>query len=322
MRESRLANAKASGNPAKRAAAEKFEHQTGHRAAITWVDWVAASRPRTLPLAIAPIIAGVGIVKMLPAPISPVLSILALAVALLLQIGVNFANDYSDGIRGTDLNRVGPSRLTASGLVNPKRVLATALIFLAAAAGSGLAAVLISQRWWFLAVGAIALLAAWFYTGGRKPYGYMALGEVAVFIFFGPVATVGTVWLQSEYIPSEAWLAGVGVGLFATAVLIANNVRDIETDREAGKRTLSVLIGHRASRILYCIFVIAPFGFVYLYGFVYPGLLYTWFLALLVLPMVIIMIFARSAAELILLLKLTSIAGLLYAVGIAYGIGF
>lgn len=316
-----MANAKLSGNPAKRAAALKFEASAGHRAVITWHDWVHAARIRTLPLALAPIAAAVGIARMLQT-FSLVLSLLALAVAVLLQIGVNFANDYSDGIRGTDHDRVGPARLTASGLVNPKKVLFTALTFFALAAGAGLAAVIISGRWWFLALGAAAIAAAWFYTGGKRPYGYIGLGEMFVFVFFGPVATVGTLWLQSEVIPQEAWFASVGIGFYAVAVLLANNIRDIENDRAVGKRTLSVLIGDRASRILFTLLVLAPFGFVYGFGFFYPNLLYTWFLALLVVPTVVIMLWARSARELILVLKLTSIAGLLYGIGIGWGIGF
>lgn len=316
-----MANAKVSGNPAKRAAAMRFEASSGHRAVVTWVDWVGAARIRTLPLAIAPIAAAVGIARMTQS-FSLVLSLLALAVALLLQIGVNFANDYSDGIRGTDHDRVGPSRLTASGLVDPKRVLFTALAFFALAAAAGMIAIVLSGRWWFIAVGVLAIAAAWFYTGGKRPYGYMGLGEVFVFLFFGPVATVGTVWLQSDIIPQEAWFASIGIGFYAVAVLIANNVRDIESDREVGKRTLSVLIGDRLSRILFSVLVLAPFGFVFAFGFFYPNLMYTWFLTLLVVPTVIIMLFAKTTQELILVLKLTSIAGLLYGIGIGWGVGF
>lgn len=318
-----MANAKASGNPAKRAAALRYDQASGHRhkSSLTWQDWVGAARIRTLPLAVAPIVAAAGVAQLVKS-FSLTLTLLALAVSVLLQIGVNFANDYSDGIRGTDANRIGPARITASGLVNPKRVLAVALAFFALAAVSGIVAVVLSERWWFIAIGVAAIAAAWFYTGGKRPYGYMALGEVFVFIFFGPVATVGTVWLQSDIIPHEAWFAGAGVGCFATAVLVANNLRDIETDREAGKRTLSVLVGERASRGLYSLLVILPFGVVAFFGLFYPNLLYTWFLLLLVIPMVIIVWAYRTAQELILLLKLTSIAGLLYGIGVGWGIGF
>lgn len=316
-----MANAKASGNPAKRAAALKFEQSAHHRAVITWRDWVGAARLRTLPLALAPIAAATGF-TLLTETFSWVLTLLAAVVALALQIGVNFANDYSDGIRGTDIDRVGPPRITASGLVDPKRVRNTAFVFFAIAAGTGLAAVVLSEQWWLIAAGVLAILAAWFYTGGKRPYGYAGFGELFVFLFFGPIATVGTIWLQTDLIPADAWLASVGVGCYAVAVLLANNVRDRETDEEHGKRTLSVRIGDRASRILFTLLVLAPFGYIAAFGVLYPGLLYTWFLALLVVPTVIIMLFARTAAELILVLKLTSIAGLLYGIGICWGIGF
>lgn len=250
------------------------------------------------------------------------LTILALVVALALQVGVNFANDYSDGMRGTDEFRVGPRRLTASGLVNPKTVLATALVFFGIAAAAGIAAVIISERWWFLAVGAVAIVAAWFYTGGKRPYGYMALGEVFVFIFFGLVATAGTVWLQTDVHSQEMWFAAAGVGLFAVAVLIANNIRDIPTDRLAGKKTLAVLIGPIASKILYIVCVLAPFIVVGLFGIVHTALVFTWLVLLIVIPAVIIMIWGKTARELILVLQLTSLAGLAYGIGLGVGFAF
>ncbi|NLA64723.1 MAG: 1,4-dihydroxy-2-naphthoate polyprenyltransferase [Leucobacter sp.] len=311
-------NPSRSGNPARRAAAHLHEQQDG-RSRITWRDWVSGARLRTLPLAVAPVAVGAGLAYMLQA-FSWSLSLLALAVAVLLQIGVNFANDYSDGVRGTDEFRVGPARLTASGLVNPKKVLATALVFFGLAAVAGLVAVLISGRWWFLAVGVLALVAAWFYTGGKRPYGYAGLGEVAVFIFFGLVATVGTVWLQSEIIPQEAWIAGAGVGFFAVAVLIANNTRDIETDRLAGKHTLSVRIGDRASRILFAFCVLVPFVVPAIYIVVYPGMLLAMLVLLAAIPAAVIMVWARSAREMVLALGITSLASLVYGalVGIAF----
>ncbi|MFC6234394.1 1,4-dihydroxy-2-naphthoate polyprenyltransferase, partial [Leucobacter soli] len=285
----------------------------------TWRDWVAGARLRTLPLAIAPIAVGAGIAK-LAQGFSWSLTLLALAVALLLQIGVNYANDYSDGVRGTDDFRVGPARLTGSGLVNPKKVLATALVCFALAAACGLVAVILSGRWWFLAIGAVAIAAAWFYTGGKRPYGYAGLGEVAVFVFFGIVATVGTVWLQTDLELQEPWIAGAGVGFFAVAVLILNNTRDIETDRLAGKRTLSVRIGDRASRILYVVCVLLPFVVPGLYFMVYPGMLLVWFALLATIPAVVITLWAKTARELILALALTSLAALAY--GVLLGIAF
>lgn len=307
-----------SGNPAVRSAAEQ-RVATGGPASVTWRDWIAGARLRTLPLAVAPIAVGAGLAK-LAQGFSWKLTLLALAVALLLQIGVNYANDYSDGVRGTDAHRVGPARLTGSGLVNPKRVLATALVFFGLAAVCGLAAVVISGRWWFLAVGAAAILAAWFYTGGKRPYGYAGLGELAVFVFFGMVATVGTVWLQTDVQLQEPWIAGVGVGLFAVAVLVLNNTRDIETDRLAGKRTLSVRIGDRASRILYVVCVLLPFAVPTMYFVIYPGMLLVWLVLLLVIPACIITIWAKSARELILALGLTSLAALAY--GVLLGVAF
>ena len=307
-----------SGNPAVRAAADRLA-AAGGPAYITWRDWVGGARLRTLPLAIAPVAAGAGLAK-LAQGFSWTLTLLALAVAVLLQVGVNYANDYSDGIRGTDEHRVGPARLTGSGLVNPKRVLATALVFFALAAACGLVAVVISGRWWFLAIGAVAIVAAWFYTGGKRPYGYAGLGEVAVFIFFGLVATVGTVWLQTDLQMQEPWIAGAGVGLFAVAVLVVNNTRDIATDRLAGKRTLSTRIGDRASRILYVLCVLLPFAVPGIYFAVYPGMLLVWFVLLLVIPACVIVLWAKSARELILALALTSFAALAY--GVLLGVAF
>ncbi|WP_164884565.1 1,4-dihydroxy-2-naphthoate polyprenyltransferase [Leucobacter muris] len=307
-----------SGNPAVRAAAER-QVSSGEAPRITWRNWVGGARLRTLPLAVAPVAAGSGVAHMVQGFSLP-LALLALAVAVFLQIGVNYANDYSDGIRGTDEFRVGPARLTGSGLVNPKRVLATALVFFALAAVAGLVAVVLSERWWFLALGVLAILAAWFYTGGKRPYGYAGLGEVMVFIFFGLVATVGTVYLQTDVQTQEAWVTGAGVGFFAVAVLVINNVRDIPTDRLAGKRTLAVRMGDRASRALYIVCVLLPFAVPALYGFVNPGMVLVWFVLLIVAPCVLIAITAKTPRELILVLQLTSLAALVY--GVLVGVAF
>lgn len=184
--------------------------------------------------------------------------VLALLVSLLLQVGVNFANDYSDGVRGTDDVRVGPLRLVASGVATPAQVRAAALFALgaAAAAGFGLAVV---TSWWLLVVGVAALLAAWGYTGGPRPYGYLGLGEVFVFTFFGLVATVGTTYVVSGSLVWRAYIAGAAVGALACALLVVNNLRDIPTDREVGKRTLAVRIGDRATRRLYVALVVVAF---------------------------------------------------------------
>lgn len=311
-------NPKRSGNPAKRAAAAA-RVQARIPAAITWRDWVGGARLRTLPLAVAPVAAGAGIAHMLHG-FSLTLTLLALAVSVMLQIGVNFSNDYSDGVRGTDEFRVGPARLTASGLVNPKRVLVTALVFFGVAAAAGLAAVIISGRWWFLLVGLLAIIAAWFYTGGKRPYGYYGFGELFVFVFFGLVATVGTVWLQTDLEAQEPWAAGAGVGLFAVAVLMANNIRDIATDTKAGKKTLAVRMGPTASKIVYTLCVILPFAVPAVYGLYHTNLVLTWFTLALVIPAVVILWWGKTAKELILVLVLTSYAGLAY--GALMGIGF
>lgn len=307
-----------SGNPARRAAADKLLEADG-RQSISWKDWVGGARLRTLPLAVAPVAVGAGVAD-LSKSFSLTLTLLALAVSVLLQIGVNYSNDYSDGVRGTDAFRVGPARLTGSGLVNPKAVLKTALTFFALAAVAGLIAVVISGRWWFIAVGAIAIVAAWFYTGGKKPYGYAGLGEVVVFIFFGLVATIGTVWMQSDNIPQEAWVAGGAVGLLAVAVLIANNTRDIETDKLSGKNTLSVRIGDRASRILFAVCVLVPYVVAGLYITVYPAMLFVLLTLVGAIPAVVIMLWARTSKEMILALAITSLTSLAY--GVLMGVAF
>lgn len=214
-------------------------------------DWLEGARLRTLPAAAAPVLVGAGAAWDLDA-FSWGKSLLALLVALALQVGVNFANDYSDGIRGTDENRVGPKRLTASGVLPHRTVLRLALGAFAVAAVAGLGLIIWSQTWWFLLVGVAAVLAAWFYTGGKKPYGYMGVGlsEVMVFVFFGLVATVGTTWVQSYAAPWWVWVAASGMGLASVALLLVNNIRDIPTDSLVGKRTLCVRIGDGASRAL------------------------------------------------------------------------
>ncbi len=218
----------------------------------TATEWLAGARPRTLPAAVAPVIVGTGAAAFAG---SAHLGRAALAagVALALQVGVNFANDYSDGVRGTDLDRLGPLRLTASGAARPREVLTAALVSFAVGAGFGVALVALTGLWWLLAVGAVAIGAAWFYTGGRTPYGYLGLGEVGVFVFFGLVATVGTTYTQALVVPWPAWVAASGVGLLACALLMANNLRDVPTDSLVGKRTLAVRLGERRARRLFAL---------------------------------------------------------------------
>ena len=217
--------------------------------------WAAGARPRTLPAAIVPVAVGSG-VAIGYHEFSAWRAVLALVVALALQIGVNYANDYSDGIRGTDEVRVGPVRLVASKLATPRQVLAAALASFAVAGAAGLVLAAVTS-WWLLLVGLAAVAAAWFYTGGSRPYGYRALGELSVFVFFGLVAVAGTAYVQMRTL---AWLpvaAAVPVGLLACALLVINNLRDIPTDSQTGKRTLAVVLGDRRTRILYvgCILV-------------------------------------------------------------------
>jgi 1,4-dihydroxy-2-naphthoate polyprenyltransferase len=219
--------------------------------------WLAGARPRTLPAAIVPVVVGSGVAAGYDR-FSVWRAALALVVALALQLGVNYANDYSDGMRGTDERRVGPLRLTASGLARPRQVLAAALGCFAVAclAGFVLAAV---TSWWLLLPGAAAVAAAWFYTGGKHPYGYRALGEVSVFLFFGLAAVVGTAYVQMGRMPWLAVAAAAPVGLLACALLVINNLRDIPTDTLTGKRTLAVVLGDRRTRLLYAACIVVPF---------------------------------------------------------------
>jgi 1,4-dihydroxy-2-naphthoate octaprenyltransferase len=219
--------------------------------------WVAGARPRTLPASLVPVIVGTGVAAGDGGAVWWRAAATAI-VALALQVGVNYANDYSDGVRGTDEGRVGPLRLVGSGAAPPRQVLAAALgCFLAAAvAGLVLAAV---TTWWLLLVGAAAILAAWFYTGGSRPYGYRALGELSVFVFFGLVAVAGTAYVQLERLTWTAWAAAVPIGLLACGLLVANNLRDIPTDEATGKRTLAVVLGDRRTRLLYAACTALPF---------------------------------------------------------------
>ena len=222
----------------------------------TPAQWVAGARPRTLPAALAPVLVGTGAAVALDG-FRPGPAVLALVVALALQIAVNYANDYSDGRRGTDSDRVGPMRLVGSGAATPRQVLVAACIAFAVAAVAGLGLAALSS-WWLVAVGAVCIAAAWTYTGGPIPYGYRALGEVFVFVFFGLVAVVGTTYVQTRTLPGLAFAVAVPVGLLIVAILVVNNLRDIEGDAVVGKRTLAVLLGDRATRLLFVgLFVVA-----------------------------------------------------------------
>lgn len=284
--------------------------------------WIGAARPRTLPLAIAPVALGTGAVKGQSLDGTYWLAFLALAVALLLQIGVNFANDYSDGVRGTDRYRVGPARLTASGAAKPRTVLVAAIVCFALAAAAGIAIVVVTQVWWLLAVGAAAIAAAWFYTGGKRPYGYAGFGEIAVFLFFGVAATTGTSFVIARIVPAESWFCALAIGCIAAAVLVVNNLRDIEQDAAAGKRTLSVRIGATGSRILFGVLMLIPFLVVGYLSLFYPLAPLVFLVLLLAVPAVLITATARTARELILALSLTGIEALVYGLGLAAALSF
>jgi len=212
-------------------------------------QWISGARPRTLPNAVAPVIAGTGAAAWLHSAVWWK-ALLALAVALALIVGVNYANDYSDGIRGTDDNRAGPVRLVGARLASPRSVLAAAVTSLAVGAAAGLALALLSAPW-LIAVGAACIAGAWLYTGGSRPYGYAGFGELAVFVFFGLVAVLGTQYTQALRVDWVGLVLAVSIGALSSAVLVANNLRDIPTDTESGKITLPVRLGDARTRVLY-----------------------------------------------------------------------
>ncbi|TFJ95253.1 charged multivesicular body protein 1 [Platysternon megacephalum] len=213
--------------------------------------WWEGLRPKSLPAAVAPVLAGTAVAVSM-GRLDWVLAVLCLLVALTLQIGVNFANDYSDGIRGADdESRVGPQRLVGSGVASPSSVKAVAFAFFGLACVFGLAVVVLTGHWWMVAVGALCVLAAWFYTGGSRPYGYFALGEVMVFVFFGLVAVCGTTFVQVGSVPLAALVAALGIGAQACAILVTDNLRDIHTDPLAGKTTLATVMGEPATRTFF-----------------------------------------------------------------------
>jgi 1,4-dihydroxy-2-naphthoate octaprenyltransferase len=223
----------------------------------TIAQWIEGARPRTLPTAVSPVLAGTG-AAIGYGVVAPGRALLALVVAVALVVGVNYANDYSDGIRGTDDERVGPLRLVGSKVAEPATVRAFAIGCFSIAGLAGLTLVSLSGQWWLIAVGALCIAGAWFYTGGRRPYGYSGLGEIAVFVFFGPVAVLGTVITQSGTPGPLSVVTAVGVGLLTCAVLVANNLRDIPTDTVVGKRTLAVMLGDTETRRLYAALVTVP----------------------------------------------------------------
>jgi len=220
--------------------------------------WWSAVRPATLAASVAPVLTGTAIAIHIGGA-RWWAGLLALVVGLGMQLGVNFANDYSDFERGADANRVGPVRAASSGVVDPRQVRGAAIGAFTVAAAAGLALSL-AVDWRLLLVGAACLLAGWLYTGGPRPYGYLGLGEVFVFVFFGLVATIGTVYVETGRITALSVLMGCGVGFLATAVLVLNNLRDIDTDAAAGKRTLATRVGRHDTRISRLVLVAAAFA--------------------------------------------------------------
>jgi 1,4-dihydroxy-2-naphthoate octaprenyltransferase len=239
----------------------------------TPTQWIAGARLRTLPAAVAPVLVGTGAAVAMHG-FDPVAAVLALVVALALQVAVNFANDYSDGRRGTDADRVGPMRLVGSGAATPRQVLVAAALAFAVAALAGLALAALSS-WWLVVVGAVCIAAAWTYTGGPIPYGYRALGEVFVFVFFGLVAVVGTTFVQTGTLPGLAFAVAVPIGLLIVAILVVNNLRDIDGDAVAGKRTLAVLLGDRRTRVLFAGLFVVAFAVIAVVGISRPWVLIT-----------------------------------------------
>ncbi|WP_433289995.1 1,4-dihydroxy-2-naphthoate polyprenyltransferase [Pseudonocardia sp. CA-142604] len=284
----------------------------------TIAQWIEGARPRTLPTAVSPVLAGTG-AAIGAGVVAPGRAVLALIVAVALVVGVNFANDYSDGIRGTDDERVGPLRLVGSKAAEPAAVRTIAIVVLSIAALAGLTLVSLSQQWWLIAVGALCIAGAWFYTGGKRPYGYSGLGEVAVFVFFGPIGVLGTVLTQSGPPGPLAIVTAVGVGMVTCAVLVANNLRDIPTDTVVGKRTLAVVLGDTDTRRLYVALVTVPLLLSLLAG------LRSWpmLLGLLTLPLVVMLarevLSGASGRKLIRVLSQTGI--LLLAWSVLTGIG-
>jgi len=215
----------------------------------TFAQWISGARPRTLPNAVAPVIAGTGGAAWLHAAVWWK-ALLALAVAMALIIGVNYANDYSDGIRGTDDDRAGPVRLVGSRLATPRAVLTVAIVWLSVGAVAGLVLAVLSAPW-LIAVGAACIAGAWLYTGGSRPYGYAGFGELAVFVFFGLIAVLGTQYTQALRVDWVGLVLAVSTGALSSSVLVANNLRDIPTDAQSHKMTLAVRLGDARTRVLY-----------------------------------------------------------------------
>ncbi|WP_439661988.1 1,4-dihydroxy-2-naphthoate polyprenyltransferase [Lentzea sp. HUAS TT2] len=283
------------------------------------VQWIQGTRPRTLPNSIAPVVVGAAAAHHID-EFNVLYTVLALVVSVAFQVGVNYANDYSDGIRGTDDNRVGPFRLTGSGAAEASKVRLAAFISLGVGALAGVALVALSGYWWLLAFGAVCIAGAWFYTGGKRPYGYAGLGEIAVFLFFGPAAVLGTLYVQTGEITGIGIGASIAMGSISAAVLVANNLRDIPTDAVSGKRTLAVVLGDKDTRRLYLALVAVPFLIALGMVVRVPYALLGFLAAPVLLPAVRRVAAGRGGRDLIPVLQFTGIAMLAWAVLVSVGL--
>lgn len=285
----------------------------------TTAQWIEGARPRTLPAALAPVLLGTACAFAVDGG-DLGRAVLALVVALALQVGVNYANDYSDGIRGTDENRSGPVRLVGQGLAPASHVKRAAFASFGVAAVAGLVLVALCGQWWLLLVGAAAVVAAWYYTGGRRPYGYLGLGEIFVFVFFGLVATLGTTYTQAGTTTLASWAAATGVGLLSCAILMANNVRDVPTDGPAGKRTLAVRLGERRARLAYVGMLGGAFVAVLVAALQHPGALLGLAAVPLAVPPARQVLGGATGRDLIPVLGGTGRLTLIYAVALGAGV--
>lgn len=282
--------------------------------------WVIGARPKTLVAAVVPVLVGTRL-AVGEGQFQWWAAALSLLVALSLQIGVNYANDYSDGVRGADSHRVGPTRLVASGLMSADSVKWAAFFCFGIAALAGLVLSIFTHPW-LLVLGVAAISAAWFYTGGERPYGYRGFGEVFVFVFFGPVAVLGTLYVQAGYVTAAAVFASISVGLLAVALLVVNNLRDRRSDEEAGKRTLAVRLGDLRTRRLYLACATLPFVVNFATLWFHPGAVLGFLAAFFLIGAAKPIQRRATGVDLIGVLTRTARLHLAFGVLLAVGLGF